>query len=82
MVIGGWLAPIIFTTSFNFELNASNPLIIVGGFLVGFGTSMGSGCTSGHAVCGIGRFSIRSIVATITFIVSGILTVTVIRHLL
>jgi uncharacterized membrane protein YedE/YeeE len=54
----------------------------VAGLLVGVGTQLGSGCTSGHGVCGIGRGSKRSIVATITFMATGILTVTLIRHLL
>lgn len=57
-------------------------LLACGGFLVGFGTRMGNGCTSGHAVCGIARFSVRSIVATVTFMVSGFLTVYLIRHVL
>ncbi len=57
-------------------------LLACGGFLVGFGTRMGNGCTSGHAVCGIARGSNRSIVATITFMVSGFLTVYIIRHVL
>lgn len=57
-------------------------LLACGGFLVGFGTRMGNGCTSGHAVCGIARFSIRSIAATLTFMASGFLTVYMIRHAL
>ncbi len=57
-------------------------LLALGGFLVGFGTRMGNGCTSGHAVCGIARGSIRSIVATLTFMASGFLTVYLIRHVL
>jgi uncharacterized membrane protein YedE/YeeE len=52
------------------------------GLLVGFGVRMGSGCTSGHGVCGIGRLSPRSLAATITFMVTGMLTVYVVRHLL
>ncbi len=55
-------------------------LLACGGFLVGFGTRMGNGCTSGHAVCGIARFSVRSMTATITFMVSGFLTVYIICH--
>ena len=50
-------------------------LILLAGFLVGFGVNRGSGCTSGHGVCGIGRLSIRSIVATLCFMASGIVTV-------
>ena len=56
--------------------------MIIGGFLVGFGTRMGSGCTSGHGVCGLGRLSMRSLVAVITFMITAILTVFVVRHLL
>ncbi len=56
--------------------------IIIGGFLVGFGTRMGGGCTSGHGICGISNFSIRSITATVTFMASGIITVFVFKHLL
>ena len=58
------------------------PFAIVGGLLVGFGTRLGSGCTSGHGVCGIGRLSIRSIAATLTFMATGIATVFVLRHAL
>lgn len=56
--------------------------MIVGGFLVGFGTRMGNGCTSGHGVCGLGRLSVRSLVAVITFLVTAILTVFVVRHVI
>lgn len=55
------------------------PLMIVAGLLVGFGTRLGGGCTSGHGVCGIGRFSLRSILGTVTFIAAGALTVVVAR---
>lgn len=57
-------------------------LLALGGFLVGFGTRMGNGCTSGHAVCGIARLSIRSIVATLIFMTSGFITVYFVRHVL
>ncbi|MBL4743337.1 MAG: YeeE/YedE family protein [Cycloclasticus sp.] len=50
-------------------------LLVVGGLIVGVGTAMGGGCTSGHGVCGISRFSLRSITATMTFLASGIVTV-------
>jgi uncharacterized membrane protein YedE/YeeE len=56
--------------------------MIIGGFLVGFGTRMGSGCTSGHGVCGLGRLSLRSLVAVFTFMITAILTVFVVRHVL
>ncbi len=54
--------------------------MIVGGLLVGWGTLMGNGCTSGHGVCGLGRLSGRSLVAVLTFLITGMLTVFVIRH--
>ncbi len=60
----------------------STLLLIVSGILVGFGTRMGNGCTSGHAVCGMARLSIRSIVATLIFMGVAILTVFITRHLL
>jgi uncharacterized membrane protein YedE/YeeE len=55
------------------------PAVIIAGLLVGFGTRMGSGCTSGHGVCGVSRFSQRSLVATGTFMAAGILTVSALR---
>lgn len=61
---------------------ASLPLVAIAGLLVGFGTRMGNGCTSGHGVCGLSRLSPRSLVATITFMTTGGLTVFVGRHLL
>lgn len=56
--------------------------MIVGGFLVGVGTRVGSGCTSGHGVCGLGRLSPRSLVAVLTFLSTGMLTVFVLNHVL
>ena len=55
-------------------------LLALAGSLVGFGTSLGSGCTSGHGVCGLGRLSPRSAVATTTFVVTGMATAYVVRH--
>ena len=63
------------------ELNASPLMMIVAGLLVGFGTRLGSGCTSGHGICGISRLSKRSIVATMTFMFAGFVTVYIIRHI-
>ena len=57
-------------------------LLGVAGLVVGFGTAMGSGCTSGHGVCGLGRLSVRSLVATIAFMLTGVATVYVVRHLI
>jgi uncharacterized membrane protein YedE/YeeE len=64
------------------KIDASIPMLIIAGLLVGVGTRMGSGCTSGHGVCGIGQFSIRSIVATCVFISAGAVCVYVTRHLI
>lgn len=55
--------------------------LIVAGLLVGFGTRMGNGCTSGHGVCGLGRLSLRSLVAVITFMATAIATTFIVRHL-
>ena len=62
-------------------VSSSAPLLIAGGLLVGFGTRLGNGCTSGHGVCGLARLSRRSIAATATFMAAGVATVFVMRHL-
>ncbi len=59
----------------------SLPAVAIGGVLVGYGVQRGSGCTSGHGVCGIARFSLRSLVATLTFMATGALTVLITHHL-
>jgi uncharacterized membrane protein YedE/YeeE len=64
------------------ELQASLPVLVVAGLLVGFGTSLGSGCTSGHGICGIARLSKRSIIATSMFFVVAMLTVFFTHHVL
>lgn len=56
--------------------------MLAGGFLVGFGTRMSNGCTSGHGVCGLGRLSLRSLVAVLTFLATAMMTVFVLRHFL
>jgi len=56
-------------------------LLVVAGFLVGYGTSLGNGCTSGHGVCGLGRLSLRSLLATLVFLLTAMLTTFVVRHL-
>jgi hypothetical protein len=57
-------------------------LLGLGGFLVGFGARMANGCISGHGICGLANLSIRSLLATLTFMLVGIMTVYIIRHLL
>ncbi|MBW3196401.1 YeeE/YedE family protein [Marinobacter nauticus] len=64
------------------QIDAAYPALIVAGLLVGIGTRYGSGCTSGHGVCGLSRLSPRSLVATLSFMATGFLTVFVIRHLM
>ncbi|MEX2468466.1 MAG: YeeE/YedE family protein [Pseudohongiellaceae bacterium] len=64
------------------EIQAAPIPTVVAGLLVGFGTRLGSGCTSGHGICGIARLSRRSFTATLTFIVTAVITVFVTRHLL
>ena len=64
------------------RIDAGDARIVIAGLLVGFGTRYGSGCTSGHGVCGLSRLSLRSLMATISFIGAGCLTVFVARHCL
>ena len=63
-------------------IDASFPAVMLAGLLVGLGTRYGSGCTSGHGVCGLARLSPRSLVATLTFMAAGFVTVFVVRHLM
>lgn len=84
-LLGAILAPLAFVTfggTVAFEVPSSTAMLIGGGFIVGIGVMLGGGCTSGHGVCGIARFSTRSIVATATFMASTFVTVFVIRHIL
>jgi uncharacterized membrane protein YedE/YeeE len=64
------------------QINASMPIMVIAGLLVGYGTSLGRGCTSGHGVCGLSRLSARSAVATATFMFTAAITVYVARHLI
>jgi uncharacterized protein len=64
----------------NISFVSNNYLIIIGGILVGAGTTLSNGCTSGHGICGISRFSMRSIIATCVFMLAAIITVFFIRH--
>jgi hypothetical protein len=64
------------------EIPVGPPMLVLGGLLVGLGVTFGSGCTSGHGVCGIARLSPRSVAATVTFMLSTAVTVYVIRHVL
>lgn len=83
-ILGLIIGPLIYfffnKSSVNFEITNSFILIILGGFFVGLGTKMSGGCTSGHGICGISRFSIRSIIATIIFIITAIITVFILQQ--
>ena len=85
-LIGLVIGPILYTLFTNKEINItiSNSLIllIIAGLLVGIGTRISGGCTSGHGISGVGRFSLRSIIATITFMIVGILTVLIKNYIL
>ena len=78
-LIGLILGPLIYSyfTKQKIEISITNSLFLLigGGILVGLGTRISGGCTSGHGISGVGRFSLRSIIATITFMIVGILTV-------
>ncbi len=84
MVFGMILSPgLIFLVTGKmpeFSVPVSPLMIAIGGVIVGFGASLGSGCTSGHGVCGLSRLSVRSIVAVPTFMVTAAITVYLIRH--
>ena len=69
-------------TGFTFDLQVATslPVLALGGLIVGIGVTMASGCTSGHGVCGLARFSLRSLVAVLSFMASTAMTVFVIRH--
>ncbi|QWE29605.1 YeeE/YedE family protein [Polynucleobacter sp. AM-7D1] len=86
LVLGLLSAPFLGSVFFDLHtitvIDADWIAIIIAGLLVGFGSSYGSGCTSGHGVCGLSRLSPRSLVATLSFMSAGFLTVFVIRHLL
>ena len=82
LIIGPVILSFFSFTDLGFEMPNTNPIIVIlGGLLVGYGTQLGSGCTSGHGVCGIGRLSIRSIVGTCVFVGAGVVTVFITRSL-
>lgn len=84
-ILGLLLAPslyALFRERLPIGIETSWPLLLVSGLLVGFGTRLGSGCTSGHGICGLARNSRRSWAATFTFMLAGVATVYVSRHLL
>lgn len=81
-LVGGPLVYQLFAVLPRPQIDAGYGALILAGLLVGIGTRYGSGCTSGHGVCGLSRFSPRSLVATVSFMGAGFATVFVVRHLL
>ena len=81
MLVGGFILKTLRPDAFSGGLPTQDWTLIIAGLLVGFGTVLGSGCTSGHGVCGTSRLSPRSLAATLTFIFAGVLAVFVFREL-
>lgn len=82
LLAGGLVLVLAHPGAFDFETGRSMAAVAGAGLLVGFGTRLGSGCTSGHGICGISRFSQRSITATVTFMAAGAVTVYLFNHVL
>jgi len=82
LFVGGSILRVLYPGAFEFGIVRSGGSLVAAGFMVGFGARVANGCTSGHGVCGVSRMSMRSIVATMLFIVSGAAAVYVVNHLL
>ncbi|MBT3305993.1 MAG: YeeE/YedE family protein [Alphaproteobacteria bacterium] len=80
MILSPLLYDLVAPQPITVTVSSSVPLLLVGGFLVGFGACVSNGCTSGHGVCGIGRLSKRSFAATLTFMTTATITVYLTRH--
>ena len=84
-LLGLMISPLVFALFRplpDVTIDASNVTLVIAGLLVGLGTRYGAGCTSGHGVCGLSRLSLRSLVATLSFMAAGFLTVYIVRHLI
>ena len=82
LLAGGFLLRFFSTRSFEIGIVRSGGALALAGLLVGFGTRLGNGCTSGHGICGISRGSKRSLIATVTFMATGAAAVYLVNHLL
>ena len=82
LLIGAFVYMLATGVALPVNIQASLPVTVIAGLLVGFGARLGSGCTSGHGICGIARFSKRSIVATLVFFITAIMTVFLTHHVL
>ena len=78
--IVGLMAATLLVARPEIHIEASTPMLIIAGLLVGVGTRLGSGCTSGHGVCGLSRLSMRSLVATLLFMIEAMVTNFLVRH--
>ncbi len=80
-LIGAPLLVSLFSSTWTeISFPASLPTMVIAGLIVGYGTRLGGGCTSGHGVCGMSRLSLRSMIATLVFMLTGFITVYVVRH--
>lgn len=79
IALGSGIYALVIGIDFEARQGFSLPLLVISGILVGFGTKMANGCTSGHGICGIARLSPRSIIATVTFMLSAIVTVLLVK---
>lgn len=82
LLLSGVVVRVVYPAAFATTWSATIPVALIAGLLVGFGTQLGNGCTSGHGVCGISRLSVRSLVATGTFMATAIATTFVVRHVI
>lgn len=82
LMSGAAIVHVVNPAYFNYEFKGSIWMMVLAGLFVGFGTRLGSGCTSGHGICGLPRFSMRSLIAVCTFMVTGGITVYLFRHVL
>lgn len=82
MLISPWLVFLISGSMPEVQIPVSPAMIVIGGLIVGFGACTGSGCTSGHGVCGLSRISIRSLIAVPVFMATAAITVYIIRHVI
>ena len=74
LLLGGFVLAAVYPNSLAINLTYSTPALVVAGLLVGFGSRLGNGCTSGHGICGLGRLSSRSMIAVVTFMTTGIIS--------
>lgn len=82
LVFGSALTSVFAPKLFEYEFDTATWLMAMAGLAVGFGTRLGSGCTSGHGICGLPRFSPRSLVAVLTFMATGVVTTFIFKHVL